>query len=178
MDFDFDGQPGANGGFNVLLGGRKLDEWLGLKKSFTNGQATTQLRVRVGSGPFQAAPEADAVRFQDLAFVGRVGEVRFTVGKVFERERRAAFNLSLDIRVKEDWANIEYRLRAKDRRGRWYTGRIVEGQSSDGLVNEVYVFEPLRSGDVAEVQFETRPVTQVEFRDVALQPGESPVTGK
>jgi hypothetical protein len=174
--FGFDGHPGANAEFNVLSGGRKLEGWRGLLKSFTNGQPTTLLRVRVASGPFQATPQVE--RFEDSQFVGRVGEARFTVGEVYERERRAAINFSLDIRVKEDWANIEYRLRAKDRRGGWHTGRRVEGLSSDGLVNEVYVFEPLRSDDVAEVRFETRPVTELEFRDIALQPAESTTTSR
>jgi predicted esterase len=167
IGWEFDGAPGVNGFFKIYHGGRKLNGWEGGLKSFPAGQPTTTLRLAVASGPFIPAPEATLFRSKNHAVAGRINDKRFVVGEVYERADKAAFSLNVDM------GEFESQLRAIDLQGVGHISRIVEGQATGGLFHEVRVFDDLRAKNIREVVFESRPYHWVEFRNVALHPGQT-----
>jgi hypothetical protein len=155
MTWEFDGQPGCLGAFDVSLTNEDSAEWRGLIEEFGPEQTTAEMRFAVAYGEFG----------KQWGGSGETEYGRFTMSNVFERKGKAAVTLA------DDFVGCQKRLRARDKKDRWHAGRIVEGFGHAGLVQETYVFETVSAKQIDYIVLDMRSYEWVTFKNVSLQGG-------
>jgi hypothetical protein len=172
LDPFFDGQVGYNTKFRLERNGRDLAGWQGFQKTFPKDATTARLGFTVAAGPFQTESAGTVAHFNEHSMVGELCGEKFNLGKLTQREHNAAITLSLTTQFEPDGSpKYRHRVRVDTSDGKTVVGGIVEGQSTDALVSEVWEFDGVSPKQVKAVHFELRPIYRVEFRNVALWPG-------
>ncbi|MBA4148128.1 MAG: protein kinase [Verrucomicrobia bacterium] len=180
-DMDFDGEQDAIGSFAIIPKQKNGDDWIGLIRAFPPEQKSATVRVAISHGPFISGPELG----KRWGSKGETAFGNFTTDEVFDRKGTAAVHLAHDLRdcdirliafpyQSKDTAieRLKRKFTRRSQQQNWVVGRRLDSKKSGSQNMELWEFPGLSAIVGASIQFEVRPIHWVEFRDVALNPGE------
>jgi len=174
----------ADGQFAVTPKGESSENWVGLMQGFPRDKKTATIRFALASGPYISGPSSNVI----WATTSQTPFGSFSIGKVFDHNGNAAVTLTHNLQ------NCDYRLvttmpeppkpksflgrlvwewRQESRRDQQFQpvfGRMAAVKG--GAFSQTWEFPGVSAKGAPKIWLEVRPVQWVEFRNVALNPGE------
>ena len=174
----------ADGQFAVTPKGESAENWVGLMQGFPRDQKTATIRFALASGPYISGPSPNVI----WATTAQTPFGSFSIGPVFDQNGTAAVTLThhlkgCDYRLvttmpeprkpKSFFGGLLWEWQQESRRGSQFLpafGQLAAGKG--GAFNQTWEFPGIPAKNQPRIWLEVRPVQWVEFRNVALNPGE------
>jgi predicted Ser/Thr protein kinase len=176
-------QDSADGQFAVTPKGESPENWVGLVQGFPRYKNRATMRFALASGPYVSGPGPSAT----WATTAQTPYGSFSIGEVFDHNGTAAVTLThnlqgCDYRLQTTmpeprkpnsfFGGLAWEWNQESRRSKQLQpvyGRMVKG----GAFSQTLEFPGVLAKDAPSIRLEARPVRWVEFRGVALNPGQA-----